>query len=396
MKIKQAISFLITLLFFISCGHNTNTTADKNVDSIQTTDSAKIKIGREEVKVIPAVNPLYDDVAKYIAGMALQSSKVIDSALTNNPIWKEYSTNFDKSWRKLDTTKIVKMKMWRDKELKEVTSKTVFYPFSGADFLNGFIFFPQADKYILVGLEPVGTLPDFHKGMPEDSLSAYFQEVNRSLYAIINFSFFRTKSMKADFKNKDLNGTIHLILLFMERTGNSIVDIKPVVVNENGEISALQNGTKVSNKGVEIDFVNSDSVLKKVYYFSVNLDNEHLNKNQNFTTFINQQNDVVTYIKSASYLMHASYFSAIRDLILSKSNYVLEDDSGIPYRYFKTEEWTPTFYGKYSGAISLFPNKFQKDLDSCYKNSTAVKPLDFGIGYKYKVGESNLLFFKKK
>ncbi|OFY86151.1 MAG: hypothetical protein A3F72_06775 [Bacteroidetes bacterium RIFCSPLOWO2_12_FULL_35_15] len=396
MKIKLTVGFLITLLFFISCGHNTNTKADKNVDNIQTTDSAKIKIGREEVKVIPPINPLYDDVAKYIAGMTVQSSKVIDTALTNDPIWKEYATNFDKSWRKLDTTKIVKMKKWRDKELKELSYKTVFYPFSGADFLNGFIFFPTADKYILVGLEPVGTLPDFQKGMPKDSLAAYFQEVNRSLYAIINFSFFRTKSMKADFKNKDLNGTIHLILLFMERTGNSIVDIKPVDVNENGEISPIQNGTTVSNKGVEIDFVNSDSVLKKAYYFSVNLDNEHLNKNQNFTTFINQQNDVVTYIKSASYLMHASYFSAIRDLILNKSKYVLEDDSGIPYRYFKTDEWTPTFYGKYSGAISLFPNKFQKDLDSCYKNNTSPKPLDFGIGYKYKVGESNLLLFKKK
>ena len=167
-------------------------------------------------------------------------------------------------------------------------------------------------------------------------------------------------------------------------------------VNEKGEIIEAVKGNAVSNKGVEIDFINKDSVLKKVYYFSVNLDNDHLNKNQNFTTFINQQNDVVTYIKSASYLMHESYFTSIRDLILSKSNYVLEDDSGIPYRYFKTSEWLPTFYGKYTGAISLFPNKFQKDLDSCYKNNTSAKALDFGIGYKYKVGESNLLFFKKK
>ena len=69
--------------------------------------------------------------------------------------------------------------------------------------------------------------------------------------------------------------------------------------------------------------------------------------------------------------MHESYFTSIRDLILRKSNYILEDDSGIPYRYFKTNEWTPTFYGKYSGAISLFPNKFQKDLDSCYENQNS-------------------------
>lgn len=397
MKIKLTVSFLIAIIFLIGCGQNTKTNNDNKSDTTKVTTSIKIKVGREEVKVIPPVNPLYDDVAKYMAGMPLQSSNVIDSTLTNNPSWKEFSTRFNKSWSKLDSTHLNKMIAWREKELKEVTSKTVFYPFSGADFLNGFIFFPKADKYIMVGLEPVGTLPNFHKGLSKDSLSAYFYKVNQSLYAIINFSFFRTISMKSDFKNKDLNGTIHLILLFMERTGNSIVDIKPVDINEKGEIVAVQNRNLVSsNNGVEIDFVNKDSVLKKAYYFSVNLDNDHLNKNQNFTTFINQQNGVVTYIKSASYLMHESYFTSIRDLILNKSNYVLEDDSGIPYRYFKTNEWTPAFYGKYTGAISLFPNKFQKDLDSCYKNTTSPKPLNFGIGYKYKVGESNLLFFKKK
>ncbi len=396
MKIKLTISLFVALALFASCGNNSKPKTSGLSDSIKISDSTAIKSSREEVKVISPINPVYNDVAKYIAGLPLQSANVIDSALTNNPAWKEYSTNFSKSWMKLDTTKIRKMKIWRDNELKNVTSKTVFYPFSGADFLNGFTFFPSADKYIMVGLEPVGTLPNFHKGLSKDSLSTYFYQVHQSLYAIMNFSFFRTISMKSDFKNKDMNGTIHLILLFMERTGNSITDIKPVDVNEKGEIVGVENGSSVSNKGVEIDFVNSDSVLKKVYYFSVNLDNDHLNKNQNFITLINQQNDVVTYIKSASYLMHESYFTSIRDLILRKSNYILEDDSGIPYRYFKTNEWTSTFYGKYSGAISLFPNKFQKDLDSCYKHNASPKPLDFGIGYKYKLGESNLLFFKKK
>ena len=396
MKIKLAASFLIGLLFFTSCGRNPKTATDNKVDSTKIIDSTKIKVGKKEVKIIPPVNHLYNDVAKYIAGMSLQSSNVIDSSLTSNSAWKEFSSRFNTSWSKLDSTHLKKMKAWRDNELKEVTSKTVFYPFSGADFLNGFTFFPSADKYIMIGLEPVGTLPNFHKGMSKDSLSAYFYKVNQSLYAIINFSFFRTISMKNDFKNKDLNGTIHLMLLFMERTGNSIVDLKTVEVNDKGEIIAANKGNTDANKGVEIDFINSDSVVKKAYYFSVNLDNDHLKKNQNFTTFINQQKNVVTYVKSASYLMHESYFTSIRDLILSNSNYVLEDDSGIPYRYFKTTEWTPTFYGKYTGAISLFPNKFQKDLDSCYKSNVATKPLDFGIGYKYKVGESNLLFFKKK
>ena len=83
-------------------------------------------------------------------------------------------------------------------------------------------------------------------------------------------------------------------------------------------------------------------------------------------------------------------------LILDNSNYVLEDDSGIPYKYFKQDVWAPALYGTYSGSISLFTGVFQDDLDAAYKAKTNVKPLKFGIGYKYQVGESNLMYFKKK
>ncbi len=108
----------------------------------------------------------------------------------------------------------------------------------------------------------------------------------------------------------------------------------------------------------------------------------------------NQEGEMITYVKSASYLMHKSHFSAVRNLIIDKSNYVLEDDSGIPLKFFDAKTWQPFLYGTYSGTIPMFSGFYQKDLKSAY-DSLSHKSLDFGIGYKHKMGQSNLLLFKK-
>ena len=42
-------------------------------------------------------------------------------------------------------------------------AKVIFYPFSGPDYLTAHAFFPNADKYVMLGLEPVGKLPELKK-----------------------------------------------------------------------------------------------------------------------------------------------------------------------------------------------------------------------------------------
>ena len=46
-----------------------------------------------------------------------------------------------------------------------------------------------------------------------------------------------------------------------------------------------------------------------------------------------------TFIKSASYLMHYRSFTDIRNIILSKSLTIFQDDTGIPYKYFSDSDW---------------------------------------------------------
>lgn len=414
--------FSSLLLMFARCGND-----DANKDDHRQQDTIKKDTAAQvQQKEIKPVHPLYNDIARYIAGMQSAGPGGLDSSLRQAKEWKQFAEAFDKNWSKYDSTRLSVMRNWRGQELKEMNnaSKTLFYPFAGADFLNAYTFFPQADTFILVGLEPVGTVPDFTIGKgPKEGRSTkasdsegtegiieagdagknYFRKINTSLHAILNFSFFRTKSMAVDFRNEEINGTIHLMLLFITRTGNSITDIRPVALKPDGKlvyynsVEEAKADSTTKNKGVEIEFLSADSSLKRTFYFSVNLADDMLNKNASFTSFIKKMHPFNTYLKSASYLMYNPYFSVVRDqLILKGSRYVLEDDSGMPLRFFKPEVWDIQLYGTYDKPIRMFSMHAQADLREAFKDSAKVKPLPFGIGYDYKPGTSNLLLAKKK
>ena len=82
----------------------------------------------------------------------------------------------------------------------------------------------------------------------------------------------------------------------------------------------------------------------------------------------------------------------IWNLIIKKSKAILQDDSGIAFRYMDAAKWNIQLYGAYNGPISLFANHFEKDLKKAYETEK-VKEVPFQYGY----GKSTaLMLFKKK
>jgi hypothetical protein len=80
----------------------------------------------------------------------------------------------------------------------------------------------------------------------------------------------------------------------------------------------------------------------------------------------------------------------VRDFVLAESDAIVQDDSGIPVRYFKEDEWRLYPFGNYLGPISIFPGKYQRELGALYHKERAG-PLEFGIGYRWRPRQSNLL-----
>ena len=102
----------------------------------------------------------------------------------------------------------------------------------------------------------------------------------------------------------------------------------------------------------------------------------------------------VTYFKAASYLMHDERFSQAREFFLTQSKVILQDDSGIPFRYF-AQGWSVRLFGSYDQPVSLFSTFRQNDLRQAYATQP-TSPLPFGSGYRVSQMEGNLLLATKR
>ena len=88
--------------------------------------------------------------------------------------------------------------------------------------------------------------------------------------------------------------------------------------------------------------------------------------------------------------MYTLSFEQIRSLILTQSDFVVQDDSGVPLRLFARDAWKLQFHGRYEAPTPEFGKHLQKDLKvEMQRNSTGKLP--FSYGYAYKQAESNLM-----
>lgn len=388
-----------TLAAAMLCACNTHAPESKSAEAPVKHDTASAMLAKNEPAPPVAdvkINDTLNSIAEIVAGVPGPGN--VYGYVTETSAFANFSKTFNRRWDSFDSSRLAKLQEFRDSEVSRVVKHepTLFYPFSGPDILYAYTFFPSASSYVMVGLEPVGTLPDFKKE-ERDSLNKYFNKINTSLNAILKYSFFRTESMGKDLRNQEVNGTIHLLLLFLKRTGNSIVSAKPVTVDSTGSVAYVASfealkKMKTPTRGVEIEFLTKDNRLKTVYYYSLNAADGGLKYNKGFTTYLHGLGTVNTYLKGASYLMHKSYFSIIRNVILQQSANVVQDDSGIAFHYYTESgrSWRYTFYGKYTRPIPMFSQFYQKDLDSTYK-AAGSKDIGFGIGYNFKDRNSNFM-----
>ncbi|HET9502572.1 MAG TPA: hypothetical protein VFO93_03465 [Hymenobacter sp.] len=351
-----------------------------------------------------ATKPLAPDtanvqnVAAYLAGLPPKAETPL-AALATQPTWQAFAKDQEKSWAKYRATHTDPMKKWAATELDSVrqATTTLFYPFSGPDFLNAYTLFPTASTYVMVGLEPVGSVPS------RENLAnpAILPAVKKSLWSVLNFSFFRTNDMAIDLKSVNLDGAVPLIMLFAARTGNHVLAVRSVQLDAQGQLHEVADTTRAAGPkaipGAELKLQAPDGSEKTVYYFSADLSDYKLATKDAPLKYVRSLGPLTTYVKSATYLMHKSYFSKIRNLVLERSNYLLQDDSGISMKYFPKASWQFTYYGTYRRPINLFAKQYQPELTTAYHDSLRrARPLPFGTGYNWRQTDSNLLLAKRR
>ncbi|MDP3690874.1 hypothetical protein [Bradyrhizobium sp.] len=329
--------------------------------------------------------PTADDTARFLAGMAPSADSPL-TPLTRSPSWQRHAKFFDNAFAQLEQRQLSKIRNWTEAHLA-APRPTMFYMFSGPDFLYADLFYSKASTYVLSALEPVGSVPDLTR-LPPGGIGSALYNIERSLGSILSFSFFITKQMKTDLQAGQLSGTLPILYVFLARSGKTIREVSPIALDDKGAAYfANENPGPNATKGVRILFAGSDGAEKTLYYFSTDLSNSGV-KVSGFLKFCATLAPGNSLIKSASYLLHSGNFTTVRDFILANSATIIQDDSGVPLADYDRKQWRFFPFGRYLGPIGEFPGRYQPAYAELFRRS---QPIDFGIGYRWRTHETNLL-----
>ena len=228
-------------------------------------------------------------------------------------------------------------------------------------------------------------------GLPPGTLYGSLRNLAMSMRTLLTLSFFRTKDMKSELRSGPVYGTLPIISVFLVRSGKTIHEISFVNIDNEGVARpASEAGVKSNAKGVKVVFsAGKDARKQTLYYFSTDLSDSGL-KASGFLAFCSKLGTGDSFVKSASYLMHGGNFVTVRKFLLENSALILQDDSGVPLGHFDSKKWQFQPLGRYLGPIEIFPGTYQPQMSELFRKGNPI-PLDFGIGYRWRKNESNML-----
>ncbi len=337
-----------------------------------------VSAGAATSRAQDAVHP--NDVARFLAGLAPSSGSPL-AALAREAGWKQHSREMRSAWRAIDGRQLSNISSWSRSKLRK-RSATMFYMFGGPDFAHADAFYPHASTYVLSGLEPVGRKPPV-TALQGEQLASALATLRGSFTNFLKFGYFITSEMGAQFKAGRFTGTLPVLYVMLASSGKTIHKVEHV---------ALSGGRAVrvrSGSAVRITFSGRGGGQKTLYYFQTNLADAGVAQS-GFLTFCARLGEGDSLVKSASYLLHLGHFSRVRAFLLKHSATIVQDDTGIPFKYFKRSVWNLRPYGKYLGPIEIFKHAYQEDLAQFFKTGGA-RAVRFGIGYRWHPTRTNVL-----
>ena len=342
------------------------------------TTSAADSTAVDTIAVVEPERPLLvgdsviNKAARFYAGISHEGAAL---NVTQQGQWDGYARKMESAMEaSRKTTDPMDTLMAKDMADLREKCDFVFYPFSGPDFLYPITLFPDADTYFMAGLEWTGR--PLTEIVPD---AQHYQRYTGALDVYMRSSFFRTKSMDKDLDNEAIDGTVPVISMLMALRGYEVISVTYKTWTDEGGMADAAEVTKLA----EIRFFHPSTPRHEqvLYYLSDDLSDSKFDERVGrFMATTLPRHFTVTFFKAASYLLHQTWFTKMRDHVARYSNAIIGDDSGMPYRFIK-DDYDVTLYGKYQRPIKLFgDHDYQRDLQQLY-DSTEVRPLPFRIGY---------------
>ncbi len=340
-----------------------------------------------------AAQASFDDIARFLAGQPQRPESPLRQLEGYPAVRAHYASSQElaKTWNE---RRLNAISDWAKREIHPRISRphVVKYPFSGPDFVHVVTLFPGADDYVLAGMEPLGSLPDFLT-FGEAQLGAYLSRLNHSLRSISQRNFFITTEMREDFGQQGTDGVYSVLLYFAALTKHEVLGGRFIRLDAAGNVVEANAADAV---GIHLQIRALDRLpdfpaQSNLYYFKTDLSDSGFKAHSPFKLFLDARPGGMGYLKAASYLMHQNGFTNIRNFLVGNCQYLLQDESGIPAEFFATY-FNVTYYGQYAGPIDMFKEFDQPFLHQVYSTPGLAKPLPFGTGYRMRDQDSIQMF----
>src|SRR2546421_3592844 len=172
-----------------------------------------------------APNREADDLARFLAGLPARDGSSFEE-LHKSPEWEAHAQESNRIWEAFETRRLPALRDFSREELDRFHSSDpiVFYPFGGPDSLTATAFFPNHSNYVLVGLEPPGTLIPAKRFKPAE-LAEKLGQMHSTLDSLMARSFFITRQMDKELRGQITDGLLLPIMVQLSRQGASVLGL---------------------------------------------------------------------------------------------------------------------------------------------------------------------------
>lgn len=352
-------------------------------------------------------NRYWNDLARMVGGMPPLPGSVL-ARLDTTEFARSHRAFWDEKWGFRDTNLLVKMAAWARQEFPREHESTgnALYPLSGSDVMHIHQFYPNAKHYVFFALETEGTLMDsaFIHSLSAQELQTGLVAQQKSLADIFRLTFQITQYMGRDLGRSRLDGQQPIILAFLARTGNEVLNVEPITLTRNAQVEVMptQMRTRVPQDsiitGLRYTFRRQRGApVQTLDYWCLQIEDQYINRNYPyFVTYIKNLKPARVYFKAASYLMHYDEYKLTQQAILDASEFILQDDSGFPYQRLKDGPFDITLYGDYDKPKLAQWGTLQPELKRIYQTDTTIRDLPFGLGYTNNDHNCNMQIARRR
>jgi hypothetical protein len=285
------------------------------------------------------------------------------------------------AWDAYEKTIGVPLRKWAAEEIAPPKGGTVFYPFSGPDFVTVAQMFPEADRYVLVAIQPAGPVVDL-AAMNEGASSAFKAKFEAEWHKFGQLGFFRTVDLNENTAHKvtPLTST-PVMMAFAAALGYRVESVRPIQMNaESGDFEDVQDPAASRWNSVRLGLRRGEKLVT-LDYICLDLSDGFLKTHAAELRWIRAMAKNPVLLKAASHLLPKSYFSACREAIVEGAPLLVQDETGLEYPDLK-KMGSVKLYGRFAGVLSLFDPNSQRALAEAYAAAGQTSPLPFAYSYQ--------------